>query len=133
MSNLEAGAIFVERPRLGECLNSSPLPAAIPIWLRAFDLPDPNPLNSTHHRPNVRPAADRRRSFTFGGASGAGRIARPACFRITLGRSRGGAMSVRQEIALLVDEAARAAQAEGEIPPVAFPEAMIERPARPEH
>jgi arginyl-tRNA synthetase len=42
-------------------------------------------------------------------------------------------MSVRQEIALLVDEAAKAAQADGEIPPVAFPEAAIERPARPEH
>ena len=42
-------------------------------------------------------------------------------------------MSVRQEIALLVDEAAKAAQAEGDIPPVAFPEAAIERPARPEH
>src|SRR5215471_15374184 len=42
-------------------------------------------------------------------------------------------MSVRQEIALLVDEAAKAAQAAGDIPAVAFPEAVVERPARPEH
>src|SRR5438874_4858032 len=42
-------------------------------------------------------------------------------------------MSVRQEIALLVDQAAKAAQAAGDIPPVAFPEPVVERPARPEH
>jgi arginyl-tRNA synthetase len=42
-------------------------------------------------------------------------------------------MTVRQEIARLVDEAAKAAQTAGEIPSVPLPEPAIERPARPEH
>ena len=42
-------------------------------------------------------------------------------------------MTVREEIARLVDEAAKAAQAAGEIPPVGLPEPAVERPARPEH
>ncbi|HEY7268595.1 MAG TPA: arginine--tRNA ligase [Dehalococcoidia bacterium] len=42
-------------------------------------------------------------------------------------------MTVRDDIALLVDEAAKAAQAAGELPPVGLPEPAIERPARPEH
>jgi arginyl-tRNA synthetase len=42
-------------------------------------------------------------------------------------------VSVRQEIAELVDTAAKAAQAAGEIPPAVLPEPIVERPARPEH
>jgi arginyl-tRNA synthetase len=42
-------------------------------------------------------------------------------------------MSIRDEIAELVDRAARAAQAAGEIPNVVLDEPSIERPARPEH
>jgi arginyl-tRNA synthetase len=42
-------------------------------------------------------------------------------------------MAVRDEIARLVDEGARAAQAAGELPPVVLPEPAVERPARPEH
>jgi arginyl-tRNA synthetase len=42
-------------------------------------------------------------------------------------------MGVRQEIAELVDAAAKAAQVSGEIPSVALPEPAVERPARPEH
>jgi arginyl-tRNA synthetase len=42
-------------------------------------------------------------------------------------------MGVRQEIAQLVDEAARAAQKAGDIPSTALPEPSLERPARPEH
>ena len=42
-------------------------------------------------------------------------------------------MSIRQEIAALIDAAARAAQAAGEIPPVVLIEPLVERPARPEH
>ncbi len=42
-------------------------------------------------------------------------------------------MSVRREIAELVDIAARAAQAAGAIPAIALPEPTVERPARPEH
>ena len=42
-------------------------------------------------------------------------------------------MSIRQEIAALIDAAARAAQAAGEIPPVVLLEPLVERPARPEH
>ncbi|HXH22215.1 MAG TPA: arginine--tRNA ligase [Dehalococcoidia bacterium] len=42
-------------------------------------------------------------------------------------------MTIRSEIARLVDEAAKAAQAAGEIPPVGLPEPAVERPARPEH
>ena len=42
-------------------------------------------------------------------------------------------MSVREEIAGLVDEAARAAQAAGELPTLQLPEPAVERPARPEH
>lgn len=42
-------------------------------------------------------------------------------------------MSIRREVAGLIDAAARAAQAAGEIPAVALPEAAVERPARPEH
>ncbi len=42
-------------------------------------------------------------------------------------------MTVRDEIARLVDEAAKAAQAAGEIPPVGLPEPTVERPSRPEH
>ena len=42
-------------------------------------------------------------------------------------------MSVRQEIAELVDTAARAAQSAGEIPAIVLPEPTVERPARPEH
>jgi arginyl-tRNA synthetase len=42
-------------------------------------------------------------------------------------------MSIRDEIAALVDEAARAAQAAGDIPAVVLPDPAVERPARPEH
>jgi arginyl-tRNA synthetase len=42
-------------------------------------------------------------------------------------------MSIRDDIAGLVDGAARAAQAAGEIPAVVLPEPTVERPARPEH
>jgi len=42
-------------------------------------------------------------------------------------------VSIRQEIAALIDAAARAAQAAGEIPPVVLIEPLVERPARPEH
>jgi arginyl-tRNA synthetase len=42
-------------------------------------------------------------------------------------------MSIRDDIAGLVDAAARAAQAAGEIPAVMLPEPTVERPARPEH
>jgi len=42
-------------------------------------------------------------------------------------------VSIRQEIAALIDAAARAAQAAGEIPPVVLLEPLVERPARPEH
>ena len=42
-------------------------------------------------------------------------------------------MSIRDDIAGLVDAAARAAQAAGEIPAVVLPEPTVERPARPEH
>jgi arginyl-tRNA synthetase len=42
-------------------------------------------------------------------------------------------MSIRDDIAGLVDSAARAAQAAGEIPAVVLPEPAVERPARPEH
>jgi arginyl-tRNA synthetase len=42
-------------------------------------------------------------------------------------------MTVREEIARLVDEAARTAQAAGELPAVGLPEPAIERPARAEH
>jgi arginyl-tRNA synthetase len=42
-------------------------------------------------------------------------------------------MNIRQEIADLVDSAARAAQTAGDIPAVLLPEAVVERPARPEH
>jgi arginyl-tRNA synthetase len=42
-------------------------------------------------------------------------------------------MSIRDDIAELVDAAARAAQAAGEIPAVVLPEPAVERPARPEH
>jgi arginyl-tRNA synthetase len=42
-------------------------------------------------------------------------------------------MSIRSEIAELVEDATRAAQAAGEIPPVALEDLAIERPARPEH
>src|SRR5688572_3415419 len=42
-------------------------------------------------------------------------------------------MTVRQEIAELVNQAARSAQKAGEIPPVVLPEPVVERPARPEH
>ncbi len=42
-------------------------------------------------------------------------------------------MTVRDDIARLVDEAAKAAQAAGDIPPVGLPEPAVERPARPEH
>lgn len=42
-------------------------------------------------------------------------------------------MSVRHDIATLVDDAARAAQAAGEVPAVVLPEPAIERPARVEH
>jgi arginyl-tRNA synthetase len=42
-------------------------------------------------------------------------------------------MTVRNDIARLVDEAAKAAQAAGEIPSVGLPEPAVERPARPEH
>lgn len=42
-------------------------------------------------------------------------------------------MTVRQEIADLIDAAARAAQEAGEIPPVVLPEPAVERPSRPEH
>src|SRR6266508_5943141 len=42
-------------------------------------------------------------------------------------------MSIRQEIADLVDSAARAAQTAGDIPAVVLPEPEVERPARPEH
>jgi len=42
-------------------------------------------------------------------------------------------VSIRQEIAVLIDAAARAAQAAGEIPAVVLPDPAVERPARPEH
>jgi arginyl-tRNA synthetase len=42
-------------------------------------------------------------------------------------------MTVRNDIAQLVDEAAKAAQAAGDIPSVSLPEPAVERPARPEH
>ncbi len=42
-------------------------------------------------------------------------------------------MSIRSEIADLVEAAARAAQAAGDIPPVALEDLAIERPSRPEH
>ncbi|HEX5140656.1 MAG TPA: arginine--tRNA ligase [Dehalococcoidia bacterium] len=42
-------------------------------------------------------------------------------------------MSIRQEVADLVDKAAKAAQATGAIPPVVLEEPSVERPARPEH
>jgi arginyl-tRNA synthetase len=42
-------------------------------------------------------------------------------------------MSIRDEIAELVDAAARAAQKAGDIPAVVLPEPAVERPARPEH
>jgi arginyl-tRNA synthetase len=42
-------------------------------------------------------------------------------------------MSIRNDIASLVDDAARAAQTKGEIPAVVLPEPVVERPARPEH
>ncbi len=42
-------------------------------------------------------------------------------------------MGVRDDIARLVHEAAKAAQAAGELPDIALPEPIIERPARPEH
>jgi arginyl-tRNA synthetase len=42
-------------------------------------------------------------------------------------------MTIRQEIANLIDTAARTAQAAGDLPQVALPEAAIERPSRPEH
>jgi arginyl-tRNA synthetase len=42
-------------------------------------------------------------------------------------------MSIRDEIAGLVEAAARAAQVAGDIPPVALEDLAIERPARPEH
>jgi arginyl-tRNA synthetase len=42
-------------------------------------------------------------------------------------------MSIRDEIAHLVDAAAKAAQAAGEIPSVALPAPAVERPSRPEH
>ena len=42
-------------------------------------------------------------------------------------------MSVRREIADLVDAAARAAQVAGDIPSVVLPEPSVERPARPDH
>jgi arginyl-tRNA synthetase len=42
-------------------------------------------------------------------------------------------VTIRDEMAQLVDAAARAAQAAGEIPAVVLPEPSVERPARPEH
>ncbi len=42
-------------------------------------------------------------------------------------------MSIRQEIAALIDAAARAAQAAGEVPAVVLPEPVVERPAQREH
>jgi len=42
-------------------------------------------------------------------------------------------MSIRDEIAELVDAAAKAAQASGEIPTVVLHEPAVERPSRPEH
>ncbi len=42
-------------------------------------------------------------------------------------------MSIRSEIAELVEAAARAAQAAGDIPPVVLEDLAIERPSRPEH
>jgi arginyl-tRNA synthetase len=42
-------------------------------------------------------------------------------------------MSIRDDIARLVDAAARAAQAAGEIPAVVLPQPSVERPMRPEH
>src|SRR5262249_57554232 len=72
-----------------------------------------------------------------GGATGAGMQRRPifaTCRREAVFRFEESIfMSVRQEIALLVDAAAREAQAAGELPQVALPEPAIERPARPEH
>jgi len=42
-------------------------------------------------------------------------------------------VGIRDEIAELVDRAAKAAQADGAIPPVSLDRAVLERPARPEH
>jgi arginyl-tRNA synthetase len=42
-------------------------------------------------------------------------------------------MTVKQEIADLVNAAAKLAQEAGEIPPVVLPEPAVERPSRPEH
>ncbi len=42
-------------------------------------------------------------------------------------------MTVRQDIAALVDEAAKAAQAAGDIPSLVLPEPQVDRPSRPEH
>ena len=42
-------------------------------------------------------------------------------------------MTIRDEIAELVDAAAKAAQAAGEIPAVVLPQPAVERPSRPEH
>jgi arginyl-tRNA synthetase len=42
-------------------------------------------------------------------------------------------MTIRDEIAQLVDAAAKAAQAAGEIPAVVLPQPAVERPSRPEH
>ncbi len=42
-------------------------------------------------------------------------------------------MTVKQDIAVLVEAAAKAAQASGDIPAVVLPEPAIERPSRPEH
>ena len=42
-------------------------------------------------------------------------------------------MTIREEIADLVDAAAKAAQAAGEIPSVVLPQPAVERPSRPEH
>jgi arginyl-tRNA synthetase len=42
-------------------------------------------------------------------------------------------MSIRSEIAELIEAAARAAQAAGDLPPVVIEDLSIERPARPEH
>jgi arginyl-tRNA synthetase len=43
------------------------------------------------------------------------------------------AMTLRREISALVDRAARAARAAGDIPQVALPDPAVERPARPDH
>ncbi len=42
-------------------------------------------------------------------------------------------MAIRDEIAELIDAAAKAAQAAGEIPTVVLPPPSVERPSRPEH